>query len=213
MSYANPSDPAIASSGTRIEEADIAAGEALGAHRHRPALRLAARLSDIADGIPAAAACGGVLAAGLLSGRPRLAEAGGRMLASVLVATALKNLAKGLVSRTRPHVLIERGRYALRPLGGGGGDEHAFSSGHAAGAAAAARGLVRVFPAAWGPACGATAAVALVRVLGAKHYPLDVAAGALIGAASEVLVDRAAAGLAARADRPVRRRRARAPEA
>ncbi|HEY0353825.1 MAG TPA: phosphatase PAP2 family protein, partial [Enterovirga sp.] len=131
-------------------------------------------------------------AAGLIAGRPKLAGAGARMLASVLLATALKTALKNSVTRTRPHVLIDDGAYEFGTSGPDDGDWQSFPSGHTADAAAAARALTRVFPQTSAPAYGLAAVLAAVQIPRAKHYPLDVAAGALVGLAAEAIVDRAA---------------------
>jgi membrane-associated phospholipid phosphatase len=96
-----------------------------------------------------------------------------------------------MVARTRPHVLLTEGRYEVKPGGPDDGDWHSFPSGHTADAVAAARALVRVFPASTGLAYGAAAAISAVQIPRGKHYPLDVLTGAAIGVLSESLVDRA----------------------
>jgi membrane-associated phospholipid phosphatase len=182
-------DPALASSGTKVEEADIATAEALGQHRHNPVVRALGALSEVADQAPAMTLCGALTVGGLIAGRPKLAEAGLRMLASVLVATAIKGVVKSAVTRARPHVLLDEGRYAFGTSEPEGGDWHSFPSGHTADAVAAARALAGVVPAATGAAYSAAAAIALIQVPRAKHYPLDVAAGLAVGILAEALVD------------------------
>ena len=177
------------------ERADVAVAETLGAGRHNPAVRTAGALSEIADQAPSFVACGLVLVAGLASGRPRLAQAGGQMLACVLVAAALKSAVKAVVSRTRPHAVLDGDAYAFEVDGRDGPDDHSFPSGHTAGAVAAARGLSRVYPAAARPAGAAALAVALIQLPRAKHYPADLAAGAAIGLVADGLVAFAAAAL------------------
>lgn len=179
----------IASPGADVERADVKAAETLGRHRHDPAIRALGGLSEIADQAPALAVCGAVLAGGLVWGKPGVAEAGARMLASVLVATAIKGVVKKFVSRARPHVLLDEGRYGFEPFGRTGGDWHSFPSGHTADAVAAARGLARALPELSTPAYAAAAGIGAVQVPRAKHYPLDVAAGAAIGIAAEFIVD------------------------
>lgn len=195
LSATDLDEPVVASSGTKVEEADIAAAEALGKHRHHPAIRALGALSEVADQAPALAVCGAIAAAGLVSRRPKLTEAGLRMVASVVVATAIKTTIKRLVSRARPKVLLEEGQYALASDGPKNGDWHSFPSGHTADAVSAARALVTVFPATSGVAYSVAAAIAAIQVPRAKHYPLDVAAGAVVGIVSEGLVDVAAGAL------------------
>jgi membrane-associated phospholipid phosphatase len=185
-------EPALAAHAARFEATDIAIAETLGEHREDRAVRAVGAFSEIADQTPAYALCGAVLAVGLISGRPKLAGAGARMLASVLLATALKTALKNSVTRTRPHVLIDDGAYEFGTSGPDDGDWQSFPSGHTADAAAAARALTRVFPQTSVPAYGLAAVLAAVQIPRAKHYPLDVAAGALVGLAAEATVDRAA---------------------
>ena len=192
MSLTDPAAPTVGTSGSPIEEADIAIAQQLGKYRYHPAVRALGALSEVADQAPSIVTCGAVITVGLISRKPRVAEAGARMLASVLVATALKSAVEGLVSRTRPHVLIEQGAYDFRPPGRDGHDLNSFPSGHTSDATAAASGFVRVFPGASGPAYVTAAVIAAVQIPRARHYPLDVAAGVLIGSVSEALVHRAA---------------------
>ncbi len=172
----------------RAEEADIAVAAVLGESRHHPAVRALGALSEIADQAPSLVACGTVLAFGLATSRPRLAEAGTRMLGSILVAIAIKSAVKALVSRTRPHAVLDGEEYQFEARGEEGPAEHSFPSGHTAGGVAAARGLVRTYPGLAMPSYGAAAAIALVQLPRAKHYPADLAAGAVVGLASEAIV-------------------------
>ncbi|MDB5511269.1 MAG: phosphatase family protein [Enterovirga sp.] len=133
-----------------------------------------------------------MLGAGLALKRPKVAEAGARMLGSVLLATALKSAVKRLVSRTRPNVLLDEGIYAVEPLGPDEGPWHSFPSGHTADATAMARALARVYPGATLPAYGAALAIGAVQVPRGAHYPVDVAAGLVVGAAAEAIVHQAA---------------------
>lgn len=177
------------------ERVDVAVAETLGAGRHYPAVRTAGALSEIADQVPSVVACGLLLAWGLASRRPRVAEAGGQMLASVLAAAALKSAVKAMVSRTRPHAVLDGDAYAFEVDGRDGPDDHSFPSGHTAGGVAAARALTRVCPAAAWPAGGAALAVALVQLPRAKHYPSDLAAGAAVGLVADGVVAFAADAL------------------
>lgn len=188
-------DPAVASSGTQAEEADIAVAAELGRHRHHPVVRVLGALSEVADQAPSYAVCGTVLAAGLVAGKPRLAEAGARMLASVLVAAALKSVVKVSVSRTRPHKLLDEGHYDVEAGNSDDHNKHSFPSGHTAGAVAAARGWARAYPDLSWPAYGTAAAIALVQVPRAKHYPADVAGGLAVGLAADMVVTWAATAL------------------
>jgi membrane-associated phospholipid phosphatase len=198
LTSTNLAEPAVAASGTQVEEADIAIAEKLGEHRHDPLVRGLGAVSEIADQAPSLIACGALLAAGMVFGKPRIAEASARMLGSLLVAAAMKSAVKKLVARTRPRVLLEEDRYEVQALGPDGGNWHSFPSGHTAGAVAAARGFARAYPNAAMPAYGAAAMIGAVQIPRAKHYPLDVAAGAVVGIVAEGLVAFAAASFARR---------------
>ena len=107
------------------------------------------------------------------------------MLAAVAAADAGKSLTKRLVKRTRPHVLLEQGRYEAEAGGSERKPEQSFPSGHVAGSVAASRAVTRIFPELrpW-PEVAATA-LAVTRVLKGAHWPLDLMAGAAIGVVAE----------------------------
>ena len=172
-----------------LETADLAAGQALGAHRDHPAVRALGVASEIADQLPSVVLCSAVLAAGLVGRQERVARAGGRMLLSVLVAAALKAAVKNTVSRSRPNLLIDEGVHDVVPLGPERGDWHSFPSGHTAGAVAMARGAARSLPGIALPAYAVAAAIGAIQVPRAKHYPSDVIAGIGVGIAAEFLVE------------------------
>jgi membrane-associated phospholipid phosphatase len=136
---------------------------------------------------------GAVLAYGVLRGDRHATETGARMLGSLVLATLIKTGLKHVVARTRPNVLLEEGRYEVRPLGPADGSWHSFPSGHTAGSVAVARAVGRMYPQARTIAYGAAAAIALVQIPRGAHYLTDVAAGALVGVAAEAAVN----GLAA----------------
>ncbi|MBP1806123.1 phosphatase PAP2 family protein [Rubellimicrobium aerolatum] len=174
-----------------IEEADLAVAEAAAEVRHHPVTRALGHLSEVADQPPMFALGALTLAAGLLADERRLAEAGGRLLASVALATAVKSVVKAVVVRTRPHVLADGGEYESGLLGRNEGPWNSFPSGHTADAVAAARAVARVWPGAAVPLYGAAAAIGVAQVPRCAHYPSDVTAGALVGWAAEATVDRA----------------------
>ncbi|HYF22878.1 MAG TPA: phosphatase PAP2 family protein [Caulobacteraceae bacterium] len=174
-----------------LEQADIAAAEELGRWRDHPAVRVLGKLSELGDQPPLFALSGAVLAAGLVTRNPRLSEAGVRMLAAMALATLLKGRVKKAVSRTRPHVLMEQGRYQTMAGGPDEGPWNSFPSGHTAGSVAVARALSRVYPRAGVAAAPAAAAIALVQVPRGAHYPLDVAGGLAVGLLAEALTDAA----------------------
>ena len=193
----NGSVEAAAPDAGAVEKADVAAGLKLARWRDRRWVQAAAKAGDLGDQEPLYALTGAVLAFGLLRRDRRIAEAGARMFAAVAAADAAKSFIKRSVTRTRPHVLIDEGEYD-RDIGGA--DEkprQSFPSGHAAGAAAVARALSRVYPQAGLAAGAGAAALGVTRVAKGAHYPLDVLAGALVGLACEAVLDRAARGLRA----------------
>jgi membrane-associated phospholipid phosphatase len=178
--------------GTRAERADIGAAQQLAHYRHYEAVWALGRLSQAGDQGPLLMLSGVMLVYGLASGKAHRIGAGGRMLAAVLVAAGIKTGLKRLVSRTRPNVLLDEGRYAVRTLGPNDGPMQSFPSGHTAGAVAAARVLARAYPGVRGPAYVAAGVIALTQVLRGSHFPSDVAAGVLIGIAAETAVARVA---------------------
>ena len=177
---------------TPDEQAEISLVQRLSPLRDHPVLTRLEPLSKMADQPPMLWLSAAVLGFGLAARRPRAAEAGLRMLGSILLATAIKSAVKGAVKRTRPHVVLDEGRYRSDTGGSDDKGEQSFPSGHTADAVSAARAVVRVWPQAAFPAYGLAGAVAALQPARAKHYPSDVAAGAAIGALAEGLVDGAA---------------------
>jgi membrane-associated phospholipid phosphatase len=189
--------PKAAERASRIEQFDAAVADAAARHRKHPAIRIAAGAAEIADQPPLLTACAATLATGAVLRDRRLVAAGARMLASELVATGIKSVVKRYVARTRPHKMLEEGRYALhhdKKAAKNEGPWNSFPSGHTAGAVAVARALTREYPGAAAPAAGAATAVALIQVPAGKHFPTDVAAGAAVGLIAEKIVDLAARG-------------------
>jgi membrane-associated phospholipid phosphatase len=187
MRRAGTDDPSPANP---VERADIAAAERLARHHRHPALRAATAFAQLADQPPLLAASGAVVAWGLLTGDRRSAWHGGRMLASILLVTALKAPLKLVVARTRPHMLLDQGMHEVRLLGPNEKPWRSFPSGHTANSVVLARALARYWPEARLPAYALATAVALARVSRGAHYPSDVLAGVLIGVLAETIVDR-----------------------
>lgn len=147
-----------------IEKADVAVVEAVAPARDTLVVRALGALSELSDQPPLIALSAGTFAVGLLLGRRRLAETGGRMLAAHLLATAIKSAIKARVVRTRPHLLVEEGDYRMHA-----GDENdhpvnSFPSGHTAGAVAVARAVVRGHPERRALAYPLAAGAALVQI-------------------------------------------------
>ena len=128
---------------------------------------------------------GAVVAAGLVTANRRLVRAGVRMLLAHEIATLAKDLIKEQIDRTRPHSAtthseraVKRGRHTAKT-------KTSFPSGHSAGATAVARAFGREYPQLQAPALAAAAVVAGMQVPRLNHFPSDVAAGVLLGVASE----------------------------
>jgi membrane-associated phospholipid phosphatase len=170
---------------TKIERADIAVtAEAAPLRRTWPVRALGA-VSEVADQPQLITACTATAAYGLLSGNERLASTGLRMLAAELVATKLKGLIKHRVDRTRPNVVDAGKRYELQPGHEHASDYNSFPSGHTAGAVGVARAIARGYPEHRLSAYSAAAAIAAIQIPRSKHYPTDLAAGAMIGLVAE----------------------------
>ena len=186
--------PKAARRASKAERIDAALSKALVVCRDNPALRVAGAASEAADQPPLIALCVATVAAGAVLRRPRLLRAGLRMLASEGVATGVKSVIKRHVNRTRPHKMLRDGRYSLHTDGKGSKNEgpwNSFPSGHTAGAVAVARAATREYAAAV-PAAGLAATlVALVQLPRGRHFASDVLAGAVIGWASEAVVNAA----------------------
>jgi membrane-associated phospholipid phosphatase len=172
-----------------VEDADLSVAARAAAVRHHPLTQVLGKLSDIADQPPMLSLGALVLTGGYAAGQPRLAEAGGRLLASVALATAIKTIIKRVIVRSRPHVLADGGSYDTGLMGATDGPHSSFPSGHTADAVAAARAIARVYPHAKLPAYAAAAAVGVIQIPRCAHYPSDVTAGAVVGVAAEALVD------------------------
>ena len=176
----------------KVEKTDIAVARAATPLRRTAPVKAAGELSELADQPPLFAICAAVLAFGLVSGRPRLARAGARMLAAETLATVIKSAVKHRVDRTRPHVLARGGRYEMKRGASHASADNSFPSGHTAGAVAVARAVSREYPGAAPGAYGLATAVAVVQIPRCQHYPTDVAGGAAIGLVAEAIVDLAA---------------------
>jgi len=170
-----------------IEKADIALGKKMASKRDHPAAKAAASAGEFGDQGPLYALATGVLAVGVASRDRRVTDCGLAILAAIAIADVGKRIVKRVVRRTRPHVLLEEGRYDVDTGGSERKPEQSFPSGHTACTVAAARALSRHFPETLPAAIAATAVIGLARIVEGKHWPLDVAAGAVIGIAAEGL--------------------------
>lgn len=171
----------------KVEQADIAVSKRAAGVRDTPLVRGMGALGKLGDQPPLIAFCLGVAAAGLIRRDLTIVRGGGKMLLAHLLATGGKTAVKRSVDRTRPHLLVEEGRYELKK---GERNEPAFNSfpsGHTAGAVAVAQAMAREFPETTVPAYTAAAMIAAVQVPRCNHFVSDTAVGALIGWAAEAV--------------------------
>ena len=172
---------------SEVERLDVAAGTKIAKRRDHPAAKAAAKASEVGDQGPLYAFSAGLLIAGLATRNARVAKSGVAMLAAVGFADVAKRIAKGLVRRTRPHVLLDEGRYKTDAGGSERKPEQSFPSGHTACSIAAARALSRTFPEAGAVAGVAAVGIGVSRIAKGAHWPLDVVAGAVIGLVAEAV--------------------------
>lgn len=175
----------------RLVDADIDAGQAVAAElAHHPVVKVAGWLSEVADQPPTVTINLATVTAGLVLHDRRLTRTGIRMLVAHGIATAAKAAIKHNIDRARP--ILFAGREAHRPTPGerDEGPHNSFPSGHTAGAVAVARAVARDYPGAARPAYAAAAGVAAIQIPRGTHFPIDVAAGAVIGWAAEAVAAR-----------------------
>lgn len=129
---------------------------------------------------------GGILAAGVVSGRPALRRAGGRVLASVVVAGLTTAAIKKLTGRLRPAETNEP--FLFKPFA----DHDAFPSGHATVAFALATSLSEEIDNRWASAALYTFATgtAWSRINDRRHWLSDVLAGAAVGLTAAKIIAR-----------------------
>ena len=168
-----------------VEKADIELGTKIAKHRHHPVAKAAGKAGKLGDQGPLYALSSGVLAVGVASRDRRLSNAGLSMLAAIAVADVTKRIVKRLVRRTRPKALLEEGDYKADTGGSDNKREQSFPSGHTACTVAAARAFARNIPEGSTAATAAAATLGLSRIAKGEHWPLDVAAGAVIGLVAE----------------------------
>lgn len=183
-----PADPAA--SLQELEQADIDLARTAAAHRHHPLVRTLGTLSEVADQFPLALVCGAVIAGGAASGRQDLMRTGTRMMAAHVLANVVKRRIKNRLRRSRPNHVVDKGSYVFEPGESRHGDETSFPSGHTAGAIAVARIVANDLPGLAVPAAGMAILIGAVQIPRAKHYPLDVSAGACLGLAAAWAVNR-----------------------
>jgi membrane-associated phospholipid phosphatase len=177
---------------SRVEKADIAVARKAGSVRHRPVMKLAADISDVADQPPLRAIGAATMVVGALARSERMALAGVRMLAAHQLATSVKNVIKHSIDRTRPERVLDGKKYVSGEARHDSSPWSSFPSGHTAGAVAVARAIGRDYPSAAIPALTLAVAAGAIQVPRGKHYVSDVIAGAVIGLAAEYVINRLA---------------------
>ena len=140
------------------------------------------QLSGLGDGLVAALVC-----TVLLLARPRAGAAG---LAAFAVSGLLAQALKRLFDAPRPPAVLDHVHVLGQAL-----TAHSFPSGHATTSGAMLTLALLAWPRAWAAwlAAAAYLLAAVGRVYGGVHWPLDVAAGLLLGAATMLVVWRASA--------------------
>ena len=178
-----------------VKRADSKLTKAAGKYRGSPAIKLLGKFGELGDQPELRTLSALVVIAGLLARQPRVLRAGVRMLIAHETATALKDLVKTNIDRTRPRSTSNGDAAAIKPGKRTSKEITSFPSGHSAGAMAVARAFSREFPEYAPPALLAAGTIAAVQVPRRAHYGSDVAAGLAVGFAAEALAN--AAGSAA----------------
>ncbi len=172
----------------RVTRAEKRVAEVSAEHQHSAPVEALSKLSDAGDQPQLRSLSGAFIAAGLLTRRPRLARAGVRMLIAHEVATLIKNFVKNRVDRTRPRSAATAEDSEVRKGEHTSKEETSFPSGHTAGATAVAQALARELPEHSTTARAVAGVIGLAQIPRCAHYPTDVGAGAVIGAAAEAAV-------------------------
>jgi len=136
---------------------------------------------EFSFGIP-----GGILVAGLISGRPELRRSGGRVLLSVTAAGLTTGALKKITGRMRPAETNDP--YLFKPFS----DHDAFPSGHATMAFALATSLSEEIDNRWASVAlyAFATGTAWSRMNDRRHWLSDVVAGAAVGFTAAKIVER-----------------------
>lgn len=172
-----------------VEEIDAAIADTLLPLTGKTVIEALGTVSDLSDQEPLYAASAAVLATAAVMRNGPTWRTGTRILASHLLATALRGVVKKMVDRTRPDAAQRRGDYVLREGERHESDFNSFPSGHTSGAVAFALAVGRDNPGARWPAIGLATAAGAAQVLRSRHYATDVVAGAIIGIVADQLID------------------------
>lgn len=129
---------------------------------------------------------GGILVSGIVTGRPRLRRAGGRVLVSVVVAGLTSTAIKKLAGRLRPAQTNDP--LLFKPLS----DHESFPSGHATMAFALATSLSEEIHNRWASAALYTFATgtAWSRMNDRRHWLSDALGGAAVGFTAAHIIKR-----------------------
>jgi membrane-associated phospholipid phosphatase len=173
----------------QVEEVDAAIADVLVPYVEQSGVRALGAVSDLTDQEPLYAAGAATLVTAALMRDGRTWRAGTRLIASHLLATALRGVVKQMVDRTRPDAAAERGEYVLRPGKRHDSDFSSFPSGHTSGAVAVALAVGRAYPESRHVALGLATAAGVAQVVRSKHYVSDIVAGAAIGWAADMLIN------------------------
>jgi membrane-associated phospholipid phosphatase len=172
-----------------LEELDAAVATVLVPHAEEAAIEVIGEISDLSDQEPIYAGAAAFLAVAALTRDGPTWRAGTRILASHLLATALRGVVKRTVDRTRPDAAAKMGSYVFEEGERRASEYSSFPSGHSAGALAVALAVGRDYPRGRWPALGLAIAAGAAQVLRSKHYVSDVLAGAAVGWAAEAVID------------------------
>lgn len=172
-----------------VEELDAAIADVLIPHAEKGVVEALGLFGDLSDQEPLYAAAAGVLVTATIMRDGPTWRTGTRMLASHLLATALRGVVKKMVDRTRPDAAARRDDYVLREGERYESDFNSFPSGHTAGAVAVALAVSRDNPGARNAAYALAALSGAAQVIRSRHYVTDVLAGAVIGILAEELID------------------------
>jgi membrane-associated phospholipid phosphatase len=167
---------------------DKKARDAFVPYRRTAPVKAIAWLSELGDQPQMRTLAGGMMAAGLVRGDGRMMRAGVRMLIAHELATALKNMVKHRVDRVRPRSATDKEQQKPKAGRSEKKEDTSFPSGHSAGSMATALAFAAEYPRHRGKAVAVASSVALAQIPRCAHYPTDVAAGVVVGAAAERLV-------------------------